>query len=109
MTRCTRIFASALALTALALANPASADQGNSIADSKQVGEGIVVLGGSPYRVSDGTAIEDADGNAISLAAVPTVAQGASEDDAAVYFESSDGDATMPVLHLLRLVGAAPQ
>ena len=109
MKRCTRIFASSLALASLALVSPASAGQGNSIVDSKQVAESLVVLGGTTYRVSDGTAIEDADGNAIPLANVPTIAQGASEDDAAVYFESSDGDVATPVLHTLRLTGAVPQ
>jgi len=109
MKRCTGIFASTLALASLVLASSASAGQGNSIVDSKGVDEGIVVLGGSTYNVSDGTAIEDSAGNAIPLADVPTIAQGANEDAAAVYYESSDGDVATPVLHLLRLTGAVPQ
>jgi hypothetical protein len=109
MKRSIRNFASGFALASLALAGPASADQGTSIVESKQVEQGLVVLGGTTYRVSDGTAIEDTDGNAISFAQVPALAQGASQDDAAVYFESSDGDVTTPVLHRLKLTGAVPQ
>ncbi len=108
MKRHTRFLAGALAFGAIAIANPASAGQGNSIVESKQVAEGLVVLGGTTYRVSDGTAIEGVDGTPIALADVPTVAQGASSDAAAVYFESSDGDASMPVLHRLKLTGSVP-
>ena len=108
MKRRTRIFASVLALGSIALANPASAGQGTSVVESKQVSDGIVVLGGSTYRVSDGTAIEDTEGNSIALADVPTLAQGATSDAAAVYFEASDGDVATPVLHRLKLTGSVP-
>lgn len=108
MKRRTQFFVSALALGALALATPASAGQGTSIVESKQLSEGIVVLGGSAFRVSDGTAIEDVAGNRIALADVPTVAQGASSDDAAVWYEASDGDVATPVLHRLKLTGSVP-
>jgi hypothetical protein len=108
MKRHTRIFASALAPFAIALASPASAGQGNSVVESKQLADGIVVLSGSSYRVSDGTAIEDVSGKTIALADLPTLAQGASNDDAAVYYEASDGDVTTPVLHRLKLTGSVP-
>jgi hypothetical protein len=109
MKRSTRILAGALALAALALANPASAAEGNAIVDSTQVGEGLVVLAGSTYSVSDTTAIEDVDGNKIALADVPSVAQGASDDEAAVYYEASDGDVATPALHRLKLTGSVPK
>jgi hypothetical protein len=109
MKRTLRILAGTLALASLAFANPARAGQGNSIVDSKQVAEGLVVLSGSTYSVSDATAIEDADGNKVALADVPSVAQGASDDDAAVYYEASEGDVTTPVLHRLKLTGSVPK
>lgn len=108
MKRRTHFFAGALALGAIALATPASAGQGTSIVESKQVSEGLVVLGGSTFRVSDVTAIEDVDGNSIALADLPAVAQGASHDDAAVWYEASEGDVTTPVLHRLKLTGSVP-
>jgi hypothetical protein len=109
MKRLTRIFAGLIALGSLATADPASAGQGNSTVDSKQVGEGLVVLGGTTYRVNDSTALEDENGQPIAFTALPTVAQGASADDAAVWFEASDTDASTPVLHRLKLTGAVPQ
>jgi hypothetical protein len=109
MRRWIRFTATSLALASLALATPALADQGHSVVDSKSVAESLVVLGGTTYRVSDSTAIEDSDGNAIPLADVPAIAQGAGQDDAAVFFESSEGNVTMPVLHRLKLTGAVPQ
>ena len=109
MQRLTRIFAGAIALGSLAAGYPAGAGQGSSTIDSKQVGKGLVVLGGTTYRVSDGTTLEDAHGRPIAFAELPTVAQGASSDEAAVWFEASDTDATTPVLHRLKLTGAMPK
>ena len=109
MKRLTRILAGAIALGSFAAALPASAGEGNSTLESKQVSEGLVVLGGTTYRVSDSTALEGVNDQPITFAELPTVAQGASADDAAVWFESSDGDAATPVLHRLKLTGAAPQ
>ena len=109
MKRLTRILAGAIALGSFATAFPASAGQGSSTVDSKQVGEGLVVLGGTTYRVSDNTALEDENGRPIAFAELPTVAQGASSDDAAVWFEASDADAGTPILHRLKLTGAVPQ
>jgi hypothetical protein len=109
MKRFTWILAGAIALGSFATAYPASADQGSSIVDSKQVAEGLVVLGGKTYRVSDSTALEDENGQPIAFTALPALAQGASSDDAAVWFEASDTDVSTPVLHRLKLTGAAPQ
>ena len=109
MQRLTRILAGAIALGALAAGYPAGAGEGNSTIDSKQVGEGLVVLGGTTYRVRDNTALEDEHGRPIAFAELPTLAQGASSDDAAVWFEASDADAGMPILHRLKLTGAVPQ
>jgi hypothetical protein len=109
MKRLTRILAGAIALGSFATAYPTSADQGNSIVDSKQVGEGLVVLGGTTYRVNDSTALEDEHGKTIAFAEFPTVAQGASSDDAAVWFEASDTEVSTPILHRLKLTGAVPQ
>lgn len=109
MKRLTRILAGAIALGSFATALPASAGEGNSTVDSKQVGEGLVVLDGTTYRVSDNTALEDEHGRPIAFAELPTVAEGASSDDAAVWFESSDADAGTPILHRLKRTGALPK
>jgi hypothetical protein len=109
MKRFTRILAGAIALGSLATAFPTNAEQGTSTVDSKQVDDGLVVIGGTPYRVSDNTTLEDAHGGRIAFAELPTVAQGASSDDASVWFEASDSDAGTPILHRLKFTGAAPQ
>ena len=48
------------------------------------------MLGAASYRVGDATVIEDENGNKLSFAEVPSIADGASQDAAAVYFEASD-------------------
>lgn len=108
MKRLTRILAGSIALGLIANAAPARAGEGTGVIDSKQVDGGLVVVGGTTFRVSDGTALEDKDGNAITLAALPTVAQGASVDDAAAWYEATDSEAQTPVLHRLKLTGAVP-
>lgn len=97
----------ALAVTAIGLALGAGAEagQGNAVIESKQ-GD-AVMLGGASFRVGLATVIEDADGNKLSFAEVPSVADGASQDAAAVYYEASDEE--QPMLHLLRLTGAVPR
>lgn len=97
--------AAAFAGVGLALGAAAEADQGNAVIESKQAD--AVMLGNASYRVSDATAIEDPDGNKLTLAQVPSVADGASQDAAAVYFEASDE--AQPMLHLLRLTGSVPR
>ncbi len=93
---------------ALGLVATAQAEQGNGEIDSKQVDAGLISVGGATYRISDGTALEDIDGNVIAFAALPTLAEGATPDDAAVWFEATDSEAKPPVLHRLKLTGAQP-
>ena len=97
----------AFAMTAigLALGTAAGAGQGNAVIESKQ--SDAVILGSASFRVGDSTVIEDADGNKLGFAEVPSVADGASQDAAAVYYEASDEE--QPMLHLLRLTGAVPR
>lgn len=97
----------AFAITAigLTLGAAAGAGQGSAVIESKQ-GD-AVMLGGASFRVGLATVIEDADGNKLSFAEVPSVADGASQDAAAVYYEASDEE--QPMLHLLRLTGAVPR
>ena len=111
MKRFTLLFASAFALGLVVVgAGSARADQGNSVIEAKKLDQGVVTMGGKDYRVSDGTVLEDKDGNAIAFAALPTTAGGASADDAAVWFETGDeSEAQTPVLHLLKLTGAVPR
>jgi hypothetical protein len=109
MQRLTWILAGAIALGSLASGYPAGADQGSSIIESKQVGEGLVVLGGTTYRVGDGTTLEDEHGNRIAFAEVPTLAEGASSDEAAVWFEAGSTEVSPPILQLLKLTGEEPR
>src|SRR5262245_58168055 len=96
----------ALCTAGLAIAGSASASQGSAVIESKQ--EGSVVLSGASYRVTDGTVLEDKDGNKLTFAELPSAELGASADETAVWFEASD-DATSPLLHLLKLTGTQPQ
>ena len=89
------------------LASAAGAAQGSSVIDSKSDGE--VVLKGVHFRVSEATVLESKEGARISFRELPTLAGGASQDDAAVWYEASDGDVAQPTLHLLKLTGATPK
>jgi hypothetical protein len=109
MKRLTRFTAGALALGFIAGSGSARADQGSSVIESKQTDESGVTIGGNTYRVSESTALEDKDGNRIAFGALPSTEQGASEDDAAVWFETSESEAQNPVLHRLKLTGAVPR
>jgi hypothetical protein len=100
-----RTAAVAIAAFGVALGAAAEAGQGNAVIESKQ--DGAVMLGNDSYRVGDATVIEDANGNKLAFAAVPSVADGASQDAAAVYFEASDEE--QPMLQLLRLTGSVPR
>ena len=99
--------ATAVGALGLWLAGAASADQGSAVIESKADGT-VVMTGGTTFRVSESPAIESKEGNRMALAEDPTKAQGASDDDAAVWFEASDGEA-QPMLHLLKLTGATPK
>src|SRR5262249_29857552 len=109
MTRRSLRGGAAIALGALGLwlASPAGAAPGHRVMESKSDGE--VVLKGVHFRVSEATVLESKEGNRISFLELPTLAGGASEDQAAVWYESTDGDAAQPILHLLKLTGATPK
>ena len=109
MKRLTCFFAGALALGCIASTGSARADQGNSVIESKKADESVITMGGKSYRVSESTALEDKDGNKIAFGALPSTENGASQDDAAVWFETSESEARNPMLHLLRLTGGMPR
>ena len=107
MTRRSLRSATAIATAALGLllGAAAGADQGTATLESKS--DGQVLMNGNPYRVTESTVLESKEGNRLSFQELPTIAEGASADDAAVWFESSDGD-SMQTLHRLKLTGAQP-
>ena len=109
MKRLTRFTAGALALGFIAGSGSARADQGSSVIESKQTDQSTVAMGGKIYRVSESTVFEDKDGNKIAFEALPTTEQGASEDDAAVWFETGGSETESPMLHLVKLTGAIPR
>jgi hypothetical protein len=97
--------AAAIAAIGVALGAAAEAGQGNAVIESKQ--DDAVMLGNTSFRVGDATVIEDPDGHRLNFAEVPSVADGATQDAAAVYFEASDEEP--PMLQLLRLTGSVPR
>jgi len=109
MKRLNCFFTGALALGFIAGTGSAHADQGNSVIESKKADESAITMGGKTYRVSESTVLEDKDGNKIGFEALPTTEQGASEDDAAVWFETSESEEQNPVLHLMKLTGSIPR
>jgi hypothetical protein len=90
----------------LALAGAAGADQGSAVIESKDVS--TVVMNGTVYRVSTATVIESKDGARMQLSDLPTLAEGASADDAAVWYEADD-DERARTAHRIRLTGGMPQ
>ena len=109
MKRLNCFLAGALAFGFIAGTGSAHADQGNSVIESKKADESAITMGGKTYRVSESTALEDKDGNKIAFGALPSTESGASQDDAAVWFETSESEARNPMLHLLKLTGAMPR
>jgi hypothetical protein len=109
MKRLTRFFASALALGFIAGGGSARAEQGNSVIESKKADASVITMGGKAYRVSESTVLEDKDGNKIAFGALPSTEGGASQDDAAVWFETSESETHNPVLHTLKLTGSMPR
>ena len=109
MKRLNYFFTGALALGFIAGTGSAHADQGNSVIESKKADESAITMGGKTYRVSESTVFEDKDGNKIVFEALPTTEQGASEDDAAVWFETGGSETESPMLHLVKLTGAIPR
>jgi hypothetical protein len=98
--------ATAIGVVGLWLSAPAGAAQGSSVLESKS--DGDVVMKGVHFRLTDATVLESKDGARISFRELPTLAGGASADDAAVWYEASDGD-SQPTLQLLKLTGATPK
>jgi hypothetical protein len=109
MKRLTRFTAGALVFGFIAGAGSARADQGTSVIESTKSDGSIITMGGKAYRVSRSTVLEDKDGNKIAFGALPATEQGASRDDAAVWFEASESEAPNPMLHILKLTGAMPR
>lgn len=97
--------AAALAAIGVALGGAAEAGQGNAVIESKQ--DDAVMLGSASFRIGAATVIESPDGNKLSFAELPSIADGASADAAAVYYEASDEE--QPMLQLLRLTGSVPR
>jgi len=102
-----RIRGAAFAIAcSLALAGAAGAEQGSAVIESKDVSS--VVMNGATYRVSEATVIESKEGARMQLADLPTLAEGASADAAAVWFEADD-DERARTAHVIRLTGSMPQ
>jgi len=91
---------------------PAGAEEvtGNAMIQEVQVAQGAVVLDGDLYHVSDFTRLEDEQGGDLPLSQLPSLAGGASGDEAAAWFVADEPgrDGTRRLVHL-RLTGAMPK
>lgn len=94
----------AIGALGLGLAGPAAADQGSAVLEAKD--ESGVTMNGKRYRVGASTVLEGIDGNRLELSQLPTLAEGASADDAAAWFEADD--ANEPTAQRIKLTGAIP-
>lgn len=102
----------ALALAGALNAGPAGAEEvtGNAVLGEVRLAESAVLLDGDRYEVSDATRLEDEQGGDVTLAELPSMASGATADEAAVWFEADEPtrDGTRRLRHL-RLTGAVPK
>jgi hypothetical protein len=91
---------------------PAGAEEltGNAVIQEVHVAESAVVLDGDRYQVGDTTRLEDEQGGDLALAQLPSTANGAGGDEAAVWFLADEprADGTRRLIHL-RLTGAMPR
>jgi hypothetical protein len=90
---------------ALGHASPAAAGEGSAVLESKD--SSGVVMNGTRYRVGLSTVIEGIEGNRMRLADLPTLAEGANADAAAVWYEADD-DPNAPTAQRIKLTGALP-
>lgn len=101
-----------LALAGWLAGAPAGAEevQGSAVIQEVQLVGSKVVLDGEAYHVSDATRIEDEEGGSLTLAQLPSLARGASGDEAAVWFVADEPamDGTRR-LQQLRLTGSMPR
>jgi len=107
-----RIALAGTLLVALAATGPARAeqDQGSAVIDKVMAAQNMVVLNGTAFRVSESTAIEDKQAHKISVAELPSIAGGATQDEAAVWYEAAGGEGRSGrVLYRLRLTGKTPR
>jgi hypothetical protein len=99
--------AAALAVPGLARAER---DRGAAVIDAVHIEQNVVELNGRPFRVTDGTAIEDKQGHKIGLFQLPSLERGASADQAAAWYEADEGDARgVQLLYRLKLTGMQPR
>jgi hypothetical protein len=99
----------ALALGA-ASAGAAGRDQGNALITSVEASSGRILLDDEEYEVTDRTALEDEQGNELTIGELPSMERGAEADDAAVYFEAAEARGSGPrALLRLKLTGSVPK
>jgi len=89
---------------------PAAAEgiEGNALI--QEVAGSVVVLDGEPYQVGASTRLEDEQGGELTLPELPSLAGGASGDEAAAWFMADEAQAGgLRELRHLRLTGAMPK
>ena len=105
-----RILLGAALALAVAGAAPARAErQGNAEINTVKARESLVILNGKPFRVSERTVMSAPGGKHVTLGQLPSTDGGASEDEAAVYYEADDTTQGAPLLYRLELTGRHPR
>lgn len=109
MRRITAMAAGLVLASALAGA-PAAAEPIEGNAQIQDVEGSVVVLDGESYLVGASTRLEDEQGDELTLPELPSLAGGASGDEAAAWFVADEARAGfMRELRHLRLTGAMPK
>lgn len=102
----------ALAAAVLLAAAPAAAEEvrGSGFLESVDAAFGTVVIEGEPYSVQGFTVIANESGGAVPLEELPSLAGGASTDEAAVWYEAGEANGPNPrPLLRLHLTGGLPR
>lgn len=107
-----RALAGLLLAGALLLAGVAKAEEARGSAAIEAIGaaDRTVVLKGNTYRVLDSTHLENDAGTRLTFEELPSLAAGASPEEAAVWFEAGEasGMGPPPLVRLL-LTGSIPR
>ena len=107
-----KVHGAVFAVAAMLTAAPAMAQEvrGSGFLDAVDPVSGVVVIGGAKYSVRSSSVIADENGRALPLEELPSLASGASNDEAAVWYEAGEASTSSPrPLLRLNLTGGAPE
>ena len=109
---CGAALAGALLAGGLLVAGVAAAagEQGSAVIEERGASDHTLVLGGTAYRVTGSTELANELGGRLAFEELPSLAEGASHDEAAVWFEAGEALGTEPrPLLRVHLTGSMPR